>query len=449
MTRRSPMAVFLLATIVLVGALIGVSASVASRFFEEAILERESQQVHDLVGSLLGDADDLSMPLAPDVLDRQLQHLLALDDILRINVFDHDLRLQWSSEPDRLGRPARRVAPLRTALGGELAPVLRPFEGAPAPDWSASDYVMEFYVPIWVDNAAPVAAMGVYRDATQVKAILARGQRLSWLAAGAVGLVLIITVTGLHGLLLRRHRATLASLSALGEEHRRIVQLEKMSALGKMVADIAHQVNSPLVGVVNKAQLAQRYVDHPGRVSRYLSDIESAGRHCADFVRRLLELSRVSRFEVERVAMHQIVQEAVQLVRQSHGVPINIHGDSEVIDLKLEGDPVLLRHAVFNLLRNAQVFSPPDGHVEVRLESQPGVLILDVEDQGPGVALEDRERIFQPFVTTLTEGTGLGLAVVHTVATLHGGVVEVGQGTAGGARFRLVLPVSSSAHKEA
>ncbi|MBA2778325.1 sensor histidine kinase [Billgrantia kenyensis] len=448
MTRRSPMVVFLVATLLLVGSLIGVSATVASRFFQTAILERESQQVHDLVGSLLGDADDLAPRLAPEMLDRQLQHLLALEDILRINVFGHDLRLIWSSEPDRIGRKARREAPLRTALGGELAPVLRPFAGAPAPDWSATDLVMEFYVPIWGENGDPVAAMGVYRDATHVKAMLARGQRLVWLTAGTVGLLLILTVTGLHGLLLRRHRAALASLSALDEEHRRLVQLEKMSALGKMVADIAHQVNSPLVGVVNKAQLAQRYADDPERVACYLRDIESAGRHCADFVRRLLELSRVSRFEVEPVVLEQIVQEAVQLVRQSHRTPVNLHATPDLDAVMLAGDPILLRHAIFNLLRNAQVFSPPEGHVDVRLEGQPGKLTLEVEDQGPGVAPEDRERIFQPFVTTLAEGSGLGLAVVHTVATLHGGVVEVGQGTAGGALFRLVLPASDSEQKE-
>ena len=89
----------------------------------------------------------------------------------------------------------------------------------------------------------------------------------------------------------------------LDTEHRRILQLEKLSALGTMVGGIAHQLNNPLVGVVNLAQLAEREADDPARTRELLGEIRSAGEDCRAFVKRMLEFSKVSCFESKPTPM--------------------------------------------------------------------------------------------------------------------------------------------------
>lgn len=443
--KRSPLLTFLLAAVLLVGTLVSVSGLVATRFFQHAILERESQLVNELASSLLAEPDEGEATLTAGFLDKQLHHLLALDEILRINVFSADKHLVWSSESDIIGRRARNDAPLGRALSGDVVPVAQPFQRTSHRDWNPKADVMEVYVPIRsAGDSQPLGAMGIYRDAGQINHTLTRGAMLIWSSAGLVGVLLIAIITTLHGMLLHRHRAALASLGSLDEKHRRIVQLEKMSALGKMVGEIAHQVNSPLVGVVNKAQLAARRLDDPEKIKGYLRDIEAAGKHCAEFVKRLLDLSRVSRFEKEAVDLKRVVQEAVQLVSQGSGLGGTIALALPARDARVEADPVLLRHALFNLLRNATAVSPADESVTVRLffSDTKHCWCIDVEDQGPGVPEAMREQIFQPFFTTSRDGNGLGLAVASTVANLHGGTLEVMDGNEGGALFRLAIAAS-------
>ncbi len=94
-------------------------------------------------------------------------------------------------------------------------------------------------------------------------------------------------------------------------EYSRILQLEKLSALGTMVGSIAHQLNNPLVGVVNLAQLAERGVDDPIRTRELLGDIRSAGEDCHTFVKRMLAFSKVSCFESKPTPMAALIEDTV------------------------------------------------------------------------------------------------------------------------------------------
>lgn len=449
---RSPLLVFATATLVLVVVLVITAGLIASRFFQQAILERESRLVGELVQSLLISATDSPgtdpAPLEPQFLHEQLRHLLALREVLRVNVFDADKQRIWSSEPAPGEPVATGDRPLRRALDGRVVPVRDPFD-RPAHDGPRPEReVVEFYVPIrgTAEDGRTISrgAVGVYRDATELNATIRRGAVLIWSAAGLIGLLLLVTVTALYGLLHRRHNATVAALGALDDRHRRIVQLEKMSALGTMVGEIAHQVNSPLVGVVNTAQLAGRQLDDPQRLRERLREIEDAGRHCADFVRRLLDLSRVSRFEAECADLSRVVRESANLIGQSLRTGSELRLALPPTAVYLSIDPTLVRHAVFNLLRNAVEASPEGTAIDVRLYRAPDSAswLIEVEDRGPGVPPELRPRIFQPFFTTRPDGNGLGLAVAQTVAVLHGGQLTVHDGAEGGALFRLSIPAA-------
>lgn len=237
-------------------------------------------------------------------------------------------------------------------------------------------------------------------------------------------------------------------LLRLNSEHQRMLQLEKLSALGTMVGGIAHQLNNPLVGVVNMAQLAEREVTDNDRLRELLADIRSAGEDCRIFVKRMLVFSKASCFESKPTEIAPLIEETVLLFRQAESrhlpVTLDLEDDSAVVCL----DPILIRHALFNLLLNAAQAIDGSGEIRIRLQRSddavrglPGWLLV-VEDQGRGIAARDLEKIFVPFFTTRSDGTGLGLPVVQHVALLHGGQVSASSEPGHGTRIAIWLPDS-------
>jgi signal transduction histidine kinase len=235
-------------------------------------------------------------------------------------------------------------------------------------------------------------------------------------------------------------------LLRLGTEHQRILQIEKLSALGTMVGEIAHQLNNPLVGVVNLAQLAAREADDPAITRKLLTEIHRAGEDCHAFIQSMLQFSKVSGFESMPTPMAQVIEETVLLFRQteSRHLPVEVHLPEQPVILTV--DPILIRHALFNLLLNAAQATVDEGAIVIALEraaspdsGAPG-WVLSVTDHGKGIAPDVMDKIFLPFFTTRSDGTGLGLPVVQHVALLHNGYVTASNQPGGGTQFAIWLP---------
>jgi len=273
------------------------------------------------------------------------------------------------------------------------------------------------------------------------------------LAASLLSLVVGLGVLGLFYFSLdrvehdyQRQHELEHQLLRLGTEHQRMLQIEKLSALGTMVGEIAHQLNNPLVGVVNLAQLAEREADDPTRTRELLKEIHRAGADCHAFIESMLRFAKVSSFESRPTAMAEVVQETVLLFRQTERrqLPVEVHLPEQAVVLVV--DPILIRHALFNLLINAAQATPGEGAIVIALASAlhpdsgaPGWL-LTVTDHGKGIAPEMLDKIFLPFFTTRNDGTGLGLPVVQHVALLHGGYVTASNQAGGGMQFAIWLP---------
>ncbi len=248
----------------------------------------------------------------------------------------------------------------------------------------------------------------------------------------------------------RRHDALADQLSHVSARHQRAVQVEKLSALGLMVSEVAHQLNNSLVGVVSMAELAAREPGLEAGTRELLDEIRRAGASCRDFVERLLAFSRVAHFERRTSELGGIVEDTVALVHQS-GIGearIEVHLPGRPVTLEL--DPVLVRHALFNLVTNA-VQAAPGGTIEVRVEprsrphgEEPGWAVR-VLDRGPGIPEDLRVRVFEPFFSTREQGTGLGLPVVRYVVLLHDGEVTVEDRPGGGAELAMWLPRNAAA----
>jgi len=293
-----------------------------------------------------------------------------------------------------------------------------------------------------------IVVQDVTRLRTGFKNSMAMTAALSILVGGVV-FVIIYVVLGKVEWDYHRQREVELQLAQVNTEHQKVVQVEKLSAMGLMIAEIAHQLNNPLSGVVNMAQLAEREVDDPERMKELLVEIADAGKDCHAFVRRMLEFTKLSSFEVSPTNLNHLIKETVSLFEESVGTDTTVVSELAPDAPTLEVDPVLIRHALFNLLSNAAQANPTAGTIVVRLSRgerstghEPG-WCLSVRDAGPGIPVDILDKIFTPFFTTHSEGTGLGLPVVQHVAMLHEGDITVENVSGGGALFALWLPDTS------
>lgn len=306
------------------------------------------------------------------------------------------------------------------------------------------------FLPLLDIAKREVGYFAIVRDITSARAGYRNSMALAAVVVIVVGAIVFAIFFVILGKVERDYkcqRQIELQLSRIDSEHQKVVQVEKLSAMGLMIGEIAHQLNNPLVGVVNMAQLAEREVEDPQRMRELLGEIGKAGKDCHAFVKRMLGFTKISKLERQPTDMKQLVEETISLFRQSVGYKPSVVSELPQQAPVLDVDPVLIRHALFNLLNNAAQVSPADGTVIVSLTRTPGPReqkpgwCLAVGDQGPGLSNEVVEKMFTPFFTTHAEGTGLGLPVVQHVAIVHEGHISATNIEGGGALFALWLPV--------
>jgi signal transduction histidine kinase len=224
---------------------------------------------------------------------------------------------------------------------------------------------------------------------------------------------------------------------ALREHQRRLVESEKLAGIGRLSAGVAHEINNPLGVILGYAKLLRRKCD--GGMAADLAVIEDETLRAKEIVDGLLDLSRPLPASAEEVDLRALSDDVVSRLGEAKlldGVAVRVDGAASA-----PGHPEKLRQVLVNLVRNAAEAAGSGGKVEVRVAEHDGSAEVAVEDSGPGVPAERRDRLFEPFFTTKPRGTGLGLAVSRAIARAHGGELDAGPAPAGGARFALRLPL--------
>ena len=222
-------------------------------------------------------------------------------------------------------------------------------------------------------------------------------------------------------------------------------QTEKLAAIGRLAAGVAHELGTPLGVISGKAQ---RLLRNPALESEQASGLRQIHRETervSSIVRQLLEFGRAAGQPTRRVRLGDVARSAAAAVEtdmQAAGCVLRLTPPEE--DLVCEVDPPRWVQAITNPLRHAAQ-AAPGGHVELSWWCEGECLQLQVEDDGPGIAEPIRSKLFEPFFTTkpVGSGTGLGLAVVHGVVAEHRGSIElVRPSRLSGAAFRITLPAA-------
>lgn len=230
-----------------------------------------------------------------------------------------------------------------------------------------------------------------------------------------------------------------------GETAGRALEAERLAAVGELAASVAHEVRNPLTGVRSLAQrMAEEEVD-PERWRRYSTVImEEVGR-VDRIVGNLLDVARrapVEESETGPTELAPLFDDLVLLTTaRAERAGVRLEADAGGHTTPAPREP--LAQVLLNLLLNGIQHTPEGGTVRLLAEDRDGLTLI-VRDSGPGIPPEERDRIFEPFHSMGTDGSGLGLSVVRRIVRERGWAVTVGDAPTGGAEFWVVLPGSGS-----
>lgn len=243
----------------------------------------------------------------------------------------------------------------------------------------------------------------------------------------------------------------LHDLSEIRElERRRVEQQlfesEKLAAVGRLAASIAHEVNNPLEAIKNSLYLLTNSRSEESNL-RFLDVARKETERVSHIIRQMLGFARRSG-EVEWVNVNQVLEETLVLIEKKlkqTGVRVARLFDTELPPIRARADQ--LRQVFLNLILNAQQAIEGEGEVRIKTERyeqalQPTISI-QISDSGRGISEMDVTRIFEPFFSTRTKGTGLGLWVTQDIVRHHGGRIEVTSTEGKGTTFNIILPVDS------
>lgn len=224
---------------------------------------------------------------------------------------------------------------------------------------------------------------------------------------------------------------------------------QMLSSQQRFIADAAHQLRTPIAGLKTQAEMARRTRD-PEALRGSLDNIVAATARMGSLVARLLALARAEPDAREAVMRQTMDLEQLARTMTTDAIPraleagIDLGLASPERPITMEGDPILLRELIGNLLDNALRYCPAGSEVTLEVAMTDDVATISVTDDGPGVPEEERERVFERFhrlADSTIPGSGLGLAIVREVARAHGGRAFMEAGPGGrGTRVMVTLP---------
>lgn len=228
----------------------------------------------------------------------------------------------------------------------------------------------------------------------------------------------------------------------------------RLSTLGELAASIAHEVNQPLAAITTNASAGLRWLDRPQpnleEVRALATNIAADARRAADIIARIRGMATQQATETASLSLAAVIEEAAAFLRhdmQAQRVSLSLQLSPNLPPVL--GDRTQLQQVVVNLAMNAaQAMAGSERaqrRVVVSAHQRDGELVVAVDDDGPGIADDHFDRLFESFFTTKTNGMGIGLPICRTIVEAHGGQIRAENRPEGGARFSFTLPIAQYA----
>jgi two-component system NtrC family sensor kinase len=234
---------------------------------------------------------------------------------------------------------------------------------------------------------------------------------------------------------------------------------EKLASVGLLAAGIAHELNSPLTGVLTFSHLVRRQMPEGSPQAEDLDLVIQETKRCAAIIRRLLDFAREKTPEKKFSDVNALITETVHLIEQAahiDDIDIILHLEENLPAIWIDED--LIKQVFMNIMVNAQHAIEGKGSITIRsrycpefMNKEAGarpvpMVEIAIADTGCGIPKDHLQRIFDPFFTTkaVGRGTGLGLSVSHGTVRAHGGEIQVTSTVGEGSEFRIYLPVGGN-----
>jgi signal transduction histidine kinase len=231
---------------------------------------------------------------------------------------------------------------------------------------------------------------------------------------------------------------------AVEEREHRLIRSERLATVGKMAAQVTHEVRNPLASIGLYAELLGDEMAEGTESKRLVASISSEVDRLTEITETYLRFARLPQPRLEREDLGALVASVAEFARAELAqAKIELQLEFPTVPLEVAADENQLRQALLNLIRNAREAMTAGGHLRISVKREADDMAsISMTDSGAGISAENLPKIFDPFFSTKAKGTGLGLALVQQIAVEHGGRAEVtSDGVAGaGTTFRLVLP---------
>ena len=232
------------------------------------------------------------------------------------------------------------------------------------------------------------------------------------------------------------------SLRQVEQSQRALIQAEKMSAVGRLTASIAHEVNNPLQAVQNCLHLGQRDELSEEKQTEYLQMADEELARLMHTVQRMLDFYRPGALKKTPTDIVDLIEKVLALLdKQLRNQEITIERDFQPDLPPVAVVSNQIQQVFFNLVLNAMGAMPKSGSIRIRVALVEDVIQVDFQDSGPGVEPALKETIFEPFVSGGEDGTGLGLSVSYGILTAHDGSLQLVENKQPGACFRVSIPM--------
>ncbi|MFO7750485.1 MAG: ATP-binding protein [Desulfobacteraceae bacterium] len=229
------------------------------------------------------------------------------------------------------------------------------------------------------------------------------------------------------------------------------IKVDRMSSLGRMAAGIAHEINNPLTGILLYSSNLFKKARENGPCKDGLEIIMNETQRCKTIIQGLLEFSREKELEKTNANINEVMKKALVLMENEFllkRIDIVKHLDKTIQNFLLDSNQ--MEQVFINLLLNATHAVDEKGVITIttRLEQKKHRVIVEIEDTGCGIAMDDIKKIFEPFYTTKSDGTGLGLSVSYGIIKKHQGNVKIFSKPGRGTTITLSLPLITEINEQ-